>query len=111
MGRRVLTVACAAHFLHDAFSDLLYVFLPLWAGEFALSFAQVGAIRTAYSGGMALFQVPAGLIAERLGERRVLVAGTVVTALGFVAVAGAGGFLPLLAILLVAGMGSGVQHP
>jgi MFS transporter, FSR family, fosmidomycin resistance protein len=111
MERRVLTVACAAHFLHDAFSDLLYVFLPLWAGAFALSFAQVGAIRTAYSGGMALFQVPAGLLAERLGERWVLVAGTAVTALGFVALAGVGGFLPLLAVLLVAGMGSGVQHP
>lgn len=111
MGRRVLTVACAAHFLHDAFSDLLYVFLPLWAGEFGLSFAQVGAIRTAYSGGMALFQVPAGLLAERLGERRVLVAGTAVTALGFLVMAGVEGFLPLLAILLVAGLGSGVQHP
>jgi MFS family permease len=71
----------------------------------------VGAIRTAYSGGMALFQVPAGLLAERLGERWVLVAGTAVTALGFVALAGVGGFLPLLAVLLVAGMGSGVQHP
>jgi MFS family permease len=107
----VLAVACATHFLHDGFSDLLYVFLPLWAGEFGLSFAQVGVIRTAYTGGMALFQVPAGLLAERWGERRVLAAGTAVTALGFVAAAGAGGFLPLLLVLLLAGMGSGVQHP
>jgi MFS family permease len=109
--RAVLTVACAAHFLHDAFSDLLYVFLPLWAGEFRLSFAEVGAIRSAYTGGMALFQVPAGLLAERRGERPVLAAGTAVTALGFVVVAGAAGFLPILLMLLLAGMGSGVQHP
>src|SRR5262249_58761115 len=68
--RRVLAVACATHFVHDAFSDLLYVFLPLWAREFRLTFVQVGAIRTAYSSGMALFQVPAGLLAERWGERR-----------------------------------------
>ncbi|HEV8672619.1 MAG TPA: MFS transporter [Methylomirabilota bacterium] len=114
MGARagaILAVACGAHFLHDAFSDLLYVFLPLWAGEFALSFTQVGIIRTAYTGGMALFQVPAGLLAERWGERHVLAAGTAVTALGFVLAAGSHGFLPLLAILLVAGLGSGVQHP
>ncbi len=111
-GRRaVLAVACAAHFLHDAFSDLLYVFLPLWAGEFRLSFAQVGAIRSAYTGGMALFQVPAGLLAERWGERRVLALGTALTALGFVVVAGASGFVPLLLVLLAAGLGSGVQHP
>jgi MFS transporter, FSR family, fosmidomycin resistance protein len=109
--RAVLAVACATHFLHDAFSDLLYVFLPLWAREFGLSFAQVGAIRTAYSSGMALFQVPAGLLAERRGERLILAAGTAVTALGFVATAGVDGFLPLLLVLLVAGFGSGAQHP
>jgi len=109
--RRGLAVASATHFVHDAFSDLLYVFLPLWAREFGLTFVQVGAIRTAYSSGMAVFQVPAGLLAERWGERRVLAAGTAVTALGFVATAGVGGFLPLLLVLLVAGMGSGAQHP
>ena len=109
--RAILLVACATHFLHDAFSDLLYVFLPLWAAEFGLSFVQVGVIRTAYSGGMALFQVPAGFLAERLGERRILAAGTAVTALGFVAVSGVGSFLPLLVVLLLAGLGSGVQHP
>jgi len=109
--RAVLAVACATHFLHDAFSDLLYVFLPLWAGEFGLNFAQVGAIRTAYSSGMALFQVPAGLLAERRGERLILAAGTAVTALGFVAIAGVEGLLPLLLVLLVAGLGSGAQHP
>jgi MFS family permease len=107
----VLAVACAAHFLHDSFSDLLYVFLPLWAGEYALTFTQVGIMRTAYTGGMALFQVPAGLLAEQWGERRILVAGTAVTAFGFILAAGTGGFLPLLAILLLAGLGSGVQHP
>jgi MFS family permease len=60
---------------------------------------------------MALFQVPAGLLAERRGERLILAAGTAVTALGFVATAGVEGFLPLLLVLLVAGLGSGAQHP
>jgi MFS family permease len=97
--------------MHDAFSDLLYVFLPLWAAELRLSFTQVGVIRSAYSGGMALFQVPAGFLAERVGERALLGVGTAVTALGFVVAAGATGFWPLLLVLLVAGLGSGVQHP
>jgi FSR family fosmidomycin resistance protein-like MFS transporter len=109
--RRVLSVACGAHFMHDAFSDLLYVFLPLWAAELRLSFTQVGVTRSAYSGGMALFQVPAGFLAERVGERALLGAGTAVTALGFVVAAAATGFWPLLLVLLVAGLGSGVQHP
>ena len=107
----VLAVIAAAHFLHDGFADVVYVLLPLWAAEFSLSFAQVGIIRTAYSGGMALFQIPAGLIAERIGERTVLVVGTLVTAIGFIVAGLAGGFVSLLVVLLVAGLGSGVQHP
>lgn len=109
--RAVLGTAATAHFLHDGFSDILYVLLPLWAAEFRLSFAQVGVIRTAYTSGMAGFQLPAGLLAERWGERWLLTAGTAVTALGFVVASWAAGFSPLLAVLLVAGIGSGVQHP
>ena len=107
----VLAIVAGAHFVHDGFADVVYVLLPLWAAEFSLSFTQVGIIRTAYSGGMALFQIPAGFIAERTGERGVLVVGTLVTAAGFVVAGLAGGFLSLLVVLLVAGLGSGVQHP
>jgi len=107
----VLAAACSIHFVHDGFSDILYVLLPIWANEFRLTFAQVGLIRTAYSGAMAAFQIPAGLLAERWGERRLLAAGTAVTACGFIAAGVVGGFVSLLAVLLIAGLGSGVQHP
>src|SRR5215471_18920802 len=100
--RAVLAAACSIHFVHDGFSDILYVLLPIWAAEFRLTFVQVGIIRSVYSGAMAAFQIPAGLLAERWGERRLLAAGTAITA---------GGFLSLLAVLLIAGLGSGVQHP
>ncbi|HET7341963.1 MAG TPA: MFS transporter [Methylomirabilota bacterium] len=109
--RAVLGVASAIHFLHDGFSETLYVFLPLWAREFGLTFAQVGLIRSAYTGGMSAFQIPAGVLAERLGERWLLAGGTAITALGFIAAGWAGGFVALLALLLIAGLGSGVQHP
>jgi MFS family permease len=109
--RAVLGAVSSIHFLHDGFSETLYVFLPIWAREFGLTFSQVGLIRSAYTGGMSLFQIPAGFLAERWGERRVLAAGTLLTALGFVAAGWAGGFVPLLLLLLAAGLGSGVQHP
>jgi MFS transporter, FSR family, fosmidomycin resistance protein len=107
----VLGAVSSIHFLHDGFSETLYVFLPLWAREFGLSFAQVGLIRSAYTGGMSAFQIPAGFLAERWGERRLLAAGTLVTACGFIAAGWAGSFVPLLILLLAAGLGSGVQHP
>ena len=114
MARRpsaVLGAASGIHFVHDGFSDIVYILLPIWTGEFGLSFAQVGLLKTAYSGGMASFQVPAGMLAERWGEARLLVAGTMVTALGYLAAGTAGGFTGLLLCLLASGLGSGVQHP
>ena len=109
--RAVLATACGAHFIHDGFSDILYVLLPVWASEFGLTFAQVGLLKTLYTGGMASFQVPAGVLAERRGEARLLAAGTAVTALGFLAAGLTGGFLALLACLVLSGLGSGCQHP
>src|SRR5436190_678446 len=110
--RAVLATASGTHFVHDGFSDILYVLLPVWAQEFRLNLTQVGLIRTAYTAAMASFQSPAGLLAERWGERRLLAAGTALTACGFIAAgAWAGGFASLLILLLTAGLGSGVQHP
>jgi MFS family permease len=110
--RAVLVTAALTHVVHDGFSDALYVLLPLWATEFRLTLTQVGVLKAAYTGGMALSQVPAGLLAERWGERRLLAVGTAVTALGYLAVATtANALLPLLGLLLVSGLGSGVQHP
>ena len=110
--RAVLLTAALTHVLHDGFSDALYVLLPLWATEFRLTLTQVGVLKAAYTGGMALSQIPAGLLAERWGERRLLAAGTAIAALGYLAVAtSANGLLLLLALLLVSGLGSGVQHP
>src|SRR4051794_41895618 len=65
--QRAMGVACGAHILHDGYTDLLYVLLPLWQAEFGLGYAEVGLLRALYAGAMAGFQVPAGLIAERIG--------------------------------------------
>lgn len=109
--RAVLASSGVTHFLHDGFSDVLFLLLPIWQAEFGLSLAATGALKSCYSGALAAFQVPAGLLAERFGERALVAIGTVVTALGFVALGLAGGFLALALTLIVAGAGSGTQHP
>jgi len=109
--RRALTICCAAHTLHDGLSDLTYVLLPLLAQSFGLTLAQVGMIRAAHRTAMAAFQIPAGLVAERFGERNLLVAGTVLAGAGFAALGHASGFLMILTALFIAGLGSAVQHP
>src|SRR5260221_4495803 len=58
--RRTMAVACGAHVLHDGYTDLLYVLLPLWQGGFGLGYAEVGLLRALFARSMAGFQVPAG---------------------------------------------------
>lgn len=109
--RSVLAAVCGAHFIHDGFSDLLYVLLPVWSQQLGLSFAQAGLLKSVYGSGLAGFQIPAGIWAERVGERRLLAAGTAVTGLAFIVASFTGHFATLLACLLAAGLGSAVQHP
>jgi len=109
--QRTLAGALSAHVLHDGYTDLLYVLLPVWQAEFALSLAQVGLLKTAYSAVMASLQVPAGFLAERLGERALLALGTAAAGLGYVLAGWSGGFFGLALCLAVGGVGSSVQHP
>ncbi|MDP6706884.1 MAG: MFS transporter [Alphaproteobacteria bacterium] len=109
--RATLGACAGTHFLHDGFSDVIYLLLPLWQAEFALSLTQVGIVKSAYSAAMAAGQIPAGLLAERLGERRLLALGTAVTGLGFIGLGFVGGMASLVAMLAVAALGSSVQHP
>ena len=67
--RRAAGVACGAHALHDGYTDLIYVMLPIWQKEFGLGYAELGLLRGLFAGTMAGFQIPAALLAERLGRR------------------------------------------
>jgi FSR family fosmidomycin resistance protein-like MFS transporter len=108
---RALASCCAAHTLHDGLSDVTYVLLPLLAQTYGLSLAQVGFIRSAHRTAMAAFQIPAGLFAERFGERNLLAFGTFVAGCAFVALGHATGFWMIIVSLFFAGFGSAVQHP
>ena len=109
--RRTMAVACGGHVLHDGFTDLLYVLLPLWQAEFGLGYAEVGVLRALYVGAMAGFQMPAGALAERFGEPLVLGLGTALAGIGYLLAGASVGFAVLAAALILGGLGSSVQHP
>jgi MFS transporter, FSR family, fosmidomycin resistance protein len=109
--RRAAGVACSAHALHDGYTDLIYVMLPVWQKEFGLGYAELGLLRALFAGTMASFQIPAGLIAERLGAAPVLALGTALAGTGY-CLAGASAGLGLLVLaLFIGGLGASVQHP
>jgi MFS family permease len=99
------------HVYHDSIADGLAVLLPFWKIAFDLSLAQVGLVTTCFEGATALFQVPAGFLGERYGERILLTLGTVATAACFIMIGFAGNIYALGALLVAGGLGAGVQHP
>jgi len=109
--RRALGVACAAHALHDGYTDLIYVMLPIWQHEFGLGFAALGLMKTVFSGTLAGFQIPAGFLAERFGAPIVLALGTALAGIGYCFAGLSGGVAGLVAALFVGGLGASTQHP
>src|SRR5499427_3180127 len=106
-----MAVACGAHMLHDGFTDLLYVLLPLWQAEFGLGYAEVGMLRAFYAGSMAGFQLPAGALANRFGGPLLLALGTALAGIGYLIAGVSSGFALLAIALVIGGVGSSTQHP
>ncbi|HLA20584.1 MAG TPA: MFS transporter [Pseudolabrys sp.] len=109
--RRALGVACGAHVLHDGYTDLIYVLLPIWQSEFGLGFAALGLMKTVFSGTLAAFQIPSGYLAERFGTALILALGTALAGLGYCLAGLSTGVALLVAALFVGGLGASTQHP
>jgi FSR family fosmidomycin resistance protein-like MFS transporter len=109
--RRALSVASGAHALHDGYTDLIYVMLPIWQAEFGLSYAAVGILRGVFAGTMAGLQIPATFLADRIGTVAVLAGGTALAGFGYCLAGLSGSFAMLVVALLVGGIGASTQHP
>jgi MFS family permease len=109
--RRAAGVAFGAHALHDGYTDLIYVMLPVWQSEFGIGFAALGLLKTVFSGTMAGFQVPSSMLAERYGTAFVLAFGTALAGIGYCLAGVSSGLIGLVAALFVGGLGASTQHP
>jgi len=109
--RRVaLGGCCAIHALQDGFIATMYVLLPLLAQTFGLGYAQVGAIRALHASALSLLEIPSGILAERCGERPLLVMGMFLGGSGYLLLSMADGVVAIGACLFIAGVGGAFQH-
>src|ERR1700684_1501232 len=109
--RRAASIAAVTHALHDGFTDLIYIMLPLWQSEFGLDYAALGVLRSVFVGAMASLQIPAGLLSEKLGGAVVLALGTALAGFGYCLAGASAGFTMLLVALFIGGLGASTQHP
>jgi MFS transporter, FSR family, fosmidomycin resistance protein len=109
--RRTLALASLAHALHDGFTDMIYVLLPVWQAEFSLDYVALAVLRALYVGTLAALQVPSAHLAKRLNARTVLALGTLLSATGYALAGFSGGLVGLCVSLALAGAGGSTQHP
>src|SRR5262245_53508065 len=109
--RRAFAVSAGAHVVSDGYTDLLYVLLPVWQAEFGLGYAEVGMLRGSYMATMSALQIPASVVAQRVGPMVWLAGGTLLAAACFLLAGASTGLVGLLIALLLGGVGASVQHP
>ena len=106
----VLIASCGAHLVQDGLVALQYVLLPILAQVFGLNYSQVGLLRAVSNSAMTLLEIPAGVLAERFSEMRLLIFGLLCAGLGYLWVAHAANFYLILMGFLIAGSGAAFQH-
>ncbi len=109
--RHTLALAGLAHALHDGFTDMIYVLLPVWQAQFVLGYSALAVLRALYVGALAALQVPSGHLARYMDARTVLALGTLLGAGGYALAGFSGGLVGLCISLTLAGAGGSTQHP
>jgi MFS family permease len=83
---------------------------PLMIAELGLSYAQLGTLLGLYMLPGAAFALPGGVVGQRFGERRIVVAGLALMIAGGAVTAGAGGFGTAVTGRLLSGVGAVVMN-
>jgi FSR family fosmidomycin resistance protein-like MFS transporter len=109
-GANALVASCGAHAIQDGLSALQYVLLPILAQLFNLNYAQVGFLRAVSHSAMSALEIPAGILSEKTGERKLLSFGLVCAGSGYLGLAFSPQFFLVAVCLLIAGVGAGFQH-
>jgi MFS transporter, FSR family, fosmidomycin resistance protein len=108
---QTLLAVSAAHLVSHFYIVTLPVLLPVLKERLGVSFFELGLALTTFNVVSGITQAPMGFVVDRLGARRVLIAGLLVGGIGFAVF----GFMPTYPMLLVAaflaGLGNCVYHP
>ncbi len=100
-----------AHGVNEFYSVALPPILPLIVADFDITYGQAGALITTFFVMYSVFQLPAGFLADRIGQTRLLAGGMVLLSGGLFVVSTATDFTLLLAGQALAGIGGSTYHP
>jgi hypothetical protein len=108
---REVWLITVAHAVNEFYSVALPPILPLLVNDFAISYAEAGGLLTVFYVVYSVFQLPAGALADRIGQRWILAIGMVVLSGGILLAAGAQDYRTLVFAEALAGLGGSTYHP
>ncbi len=107
----VISLVGVAHATSHLFHLLLPPLFPLLMPDFGFGFTEAGFLMTVFFTLSGVGQAFAGIVVDRYGARRVLIAGVSLLGLSGVALSAATGYATLVAAVALAGAGNSVFHP
>lgn len=109
--RKILLLAVAAHALVHVFDGMIAPLIPLLVREFETNYFRIGIVVTIFSILFGLGALPAGMLADRIGPRRLITGYLLGAGAAFMAVSMAGSYWGYAVIMGVAGLFCSTYHP
>ncbi|MEP6639425.1 MAG: MFS transporter [Chloroflexota bacterium] len=108
---RTLSAASLAGLVNNLNDAMVWGFLPLLQVMVGMSLAQIGLLAGAYPATWGIAQIATGALSDRIGRKRLIVAGMLIQALAIAMMATWMGFVPWLVAAVVLGLGTAMVYP
>ena len=107
----VISLISAGHFISHFYVICLAPLYIAMSNDLGVGFAELGLISSGFFLSGAILQMPAGLLVDRIGAKRVLFGGMFILALSITLAGLSGSYWILLFLFMLAGAGNCVFHP
>ena len=108
---RSLSAASQAGLVNNLNDAMAWGLLPIVQAAAGLSIAQIGLLAGAYPATWGIAQIGTGALSDRIGRKRLIVAGMLLQALAIASIATSSGFGPWLLGALGLGLGTAMVYP
>ncbi|ELY32693.1 major facilitator superfamily protein [Natrialba magadii ATCC 43099] len=108
---RAVGSVTVGHGVNEFFSIVIPPIIPLLVADFGITYGQAGVLVTIFFVMYALFQLPAGMLADVIGKERLLIAGLFGMAGGVLVASMATSYETLLVAQAIAGISGSAFHP
>lgn len=100
-----------SHGINEFYGLVIPPIIPLLITDLDITYAAAGLLLTVFYAMYSIFQLPAGLLADRIGKKRLLVAGLFGMALGLLVASRAESYELLLMAKVLMGIAGSTYHP